>query len=167
MGKYEKNLLALTAKPIPYYKDLRRISGSVSSAILFQQMEYWFSKKDGKPFYKFLSPPEETAIGYRAGDSWAEEMGFSEDEFRAAFKKIGVAHKSKKDYDAVTDKFKIVENRVDKRRDNSVKKTKWIVRKYEEEVEKMYCSYHNKRTGQTTYFRNHNLVNSMIDSLTK
>ena len=113
---YKSNLFAKTANVVPYHKEFRAIAGSVTATILFQQLEYWFYKQAGKPFYKFLSPLDEEKYGYKVGDSWAEELGLSPDEFRTAFRKIGTQHKSKRAFDTTTDMFK----------------------------EKMYCSYIDK-----------------------
>ena len=43
---------------IPYIKELRNIAGSVTASILMQQLDYWFSKQGGEPFYKFKAPCE-------------------------------------------------------------------------------------------------------------
>jgi hypothetical protein len=139
MAKYKKNFLALTANPIPYCKDLREISGSVNAAILFQQLEYWFVKTEGKSFYKFLESLAKEENGYKKGDSWTEELAFSPKEFRTAFGKIGIAHKCKSDYDKAVDKFRGM----------------------------MYCSYHNKRNGKTYYFRNQKIVDENMQKILK
>jgi hypothetical protein len=91
--KYRKNTFALTAKPIPYYKEYRKIAGSVTATILWQQLEYWFSLKEGKSFYKSL-------------EEWEGELGFSACEFRLAFSKIGISYASKKLFDTEKDVFK-------------------------------------------------------------
>lgn len=91
--KYQKNYFALTAKPIPYYKEYRKIAGSVTATILWQQLEYWFSLKEGKSFYKSL-------------EEWEGELGFSACEFRLAFSKIGISYGSKKLFDTEKDVFK-------------------------------------------------------------
>ena len=129
--------LAVFARPIPYHKVLRKISGSVASAILLQQIEYWFSKYPNG-FFKFLRPCGKP--GYKSGDSWAEELGYSPKEFRTAFKHIGTTYKSKGEYDQAKDEGD---------RFNG----------------KFYCSYHNRLTGQTWYYRNHEVVDRAIESL--
>ncbi|MEO1300609.1 MAG: hypothetical protein AAFW75_33570, partial [Cyanobacteria bacterium J06636_16] len=126
--------LAIFARPIPYHKELRKIAGSATSAILLTQLDYWFSKKpDG--FHKFLEPCNRP--GYKEGDSWSEELGFSAKEFRTAFKSIGIAYKSKGEYDQAADKFGGL----------------------------FYCSYHNRVTGQTWYYRNHKVLDEAIETL--
>lgn len=126
------NLLAKTARAIPYNGFLRPICKSVTSAILFQQLEYWFDKQ-GDKFYKFLEPCNSSA--YKDGDSWTEELAFSKDEFRTAFDNIGIRYNSKKDYDAKEDdKFD----------------------------GKFYLSYHDKIRGITWYMRNAKLIESTL-----
>jgi hypothetical protein len=126
------NLLAKTARAIPYNGFLRPVCKSVTSAILFQQLEYWFDKQ-GDKFYKFLEPCNSSA--YKEGDSWTEELAFSKDEFRTAFDNIGIRYNSKKDYDAKEDdKFD----------------------------GKFYLSYHDKIRGITWYMRNAKLIESTL-----
>jgi len=132
---YKSNLLAKTAKVIPYNKSLRNITGSVTAAILFQQLEYWFDKTEGRPFYKFTSKPKTDIGAYNEGDSWTEELGFSVKEFRVAFNKIGIAHKSRNKFNEADDIFK----------------------------GKMYCSYYNRTERATYYLRNSKMVNDNIE----
>ena len=131
------NYLAITARPIPYHKAYRAVAGSVTAAILWQQLEYWFDRMQYRPFFKFLESVEDGKFGYKKGDSWTEELGFSAIEFRNAFKKIGVAYTSKAAFDAVEEKFK----------------------------GKMYCSYYNKVSRQTWYFRNGAAVKANLQRL--
>lgn len=86
-------------------------------------------------FYKFLLPSEHPA--YKDGDSWTEELGMSVDEFRTAFDKIGHRYKSKSEFDKAEDKFQ----------------------------GKYYCSYVDRRSNLTYYFRNHDLVDAALDEL--
>ncbi|MBT3864789.1 hypothetical protein HOF67_02035 [Candidatus Peregrinibacteria bacterium] len=130
----------LPEKVIPYRKELVAIVGSVKAAILWQQLEYWFDKMKKQGLYKFLSPLEEEKYGYREGDSWTEELGFSECEFRSAFSKMGVAYKSKREF---------MEN--------------------EEDVfqGRMYCSYIDKIGRRTYYYRNTEMVKLNLQRLEK
>jgi len=138
MKKLMSNLLAKTARSIPYNGFLRPVCKSVTSAILFQQLEYWFDKQGSKKFYKFLEPCKNSA--YQKEDSWIEELNFSKDEFRAAFDNIGVRYFSKKEYDLnKDDKFQ----------------------------GKFYCSYHDKIKGLTWYMRNEEKINSVLNELSK
>lgn len=112
---------------IPYYPVLSSKFGSVTSAILYRQLLYWFKKMEYKPFYKFLKPCEHGA--YKTGESWTEELSMTETEFRTAFSKIGVAYKSKKEFDNSDDKFQ----------------------------GKCYCSYIDRIERKTYYFINKSL----------
>ena len=92
---------------------------------------------EGHPegYYKFLMPSDHPA--YKVGDSWTEELGMSKDEFRTAFDKIGIRYKSKSEFDQAADKFQ----------------------------GKFYCSYVDRRSNLTYYFRNHDLVDAALDEL--
>lgn len=91
---------------IPYRKTLRPIcGGSITATILFSQILYWWNKVGCRPFYKYITPPEQKenetieeylkrVPTYRIGDSWTEELGFSKKEFNTALSKI--AHKKSK-----------------------------------------------------------------------
>ena len=72
---------------IPYRPQYRQITGSVTAAILLQQLAYWWYTSGETPFYKYRAPCK--AEKYRAGDSWVEELGFSKDEFDTAIHTIG------------------------------------------------------------------------------
>jgi hypothetical protein len=124
---------------IPYVKELRLLPSlkSVNACILMRQLEYWFERHPNE-FYKFLSPPSQPHRAYQAGKSWTEELGFSEDEFRTAFDQIGVRYKSKKEFDAAGD------NRFQG---------------------KFYCSYTDKLTHMTYYYRHPVAVDSALDWL--
>lgn len=127
-------ILAITRNTIPYVKELRQFVDSVAGCILMQQLDYWFERyPDG--FYKFQSPTEHPQ--YKPEQSWTEELGFSKEEFRTAFDKIGIRYKSKSEHRSATDKFQ----------------------------GKFYCSYHDRSQGLTYYFRNHGLVDLALDSM--
>jgi hypothetical protein len=132
-------LLSITRKSIPYIKELRPVAGSVTACILWQQLDFHFAKKP-EGFYKFLEPCNHNA--YKSGDSWIEELGFSKEEFRTAFKKIGIVYKSKRMHDCAEQKFKLPTGK-----------------------EFWFCSYHDKTKGLTYYFRNHQYVDSTLDLL--
>lgn len=86
-------------------------------------------------FYKFMEPSEH--LRYKAGESWCEELGMSADEFRTAFDKIGTRYKSKSQFEQAEDKFQ----------------------------GKFYCSYLDRRTNLTYYFRNHPHLDKALDAL--
>lgn len=112
---------------IPYYPKLSSKFGSVTSAILFAKLEHLFAENSNEPFHKFLKPCEHKE--YEKGESWIEELGMTETEFRTAFSKIGVAYKSKKEFDNSDDKFQ----------------------------GKCYCSYIDRIERKTYYFINKSL----------
>jgi hypothetical protein len=78
----------IAEKTIPYRPSLKGMTGSTNSAILIQQIAYWWYKSGEKPFYKFLQPCEHE--NYREGDSWAEELCFSYSELKTALENIAV-----------------------------------------------------------------------------
>lgn len=125
---YKQSLMALTAN-------------SITATLLFQQLEYRFVYfKNG--FYKFLSAPKKAHEKYRKGDSWTEEMKFSEKRFRNAFDKIGIRYNSKTAYSMMENPFL--------REDGS---------------EAYFCSYYHKPTHMTFYFRNHKLLHKVMVAL--
>jgi hypothetical protein len=128
----------ITINSIPYVKEIRTIAGSVTATILWQQLDYWFSKNpDG--FYKFLEPC--TLTLYKKGCSWVEEVGFSSNEFRNAFSKIGIAYKSKKEFDSSSNIF--------------LKNNKTYY----------FCSYYDRIKNLTFYYRNHKLVDDTLNAI--
>lgn len=127
--------LARTATFISYYKELRQITGSVTGSILMQQLDYWFSKTHGKPFYKFKAPCEHAL--YKEGDSFTEELGFSVDEFTNAFSKIGTVFKSKTEFEVAEDKFS----------------------------GKYYACYIDRQKSLTFYYRNNELLDKALHSI--
>ncbi len=131
-------ILSITRNVIPYVKELNSLSGGVLASIAMQQLDFWFqSRPDG--FYKFQGPSNHEA--YRPGDSWTEELGMTIDEFRSAFDRIGVRYKSRTDYE------------------KAVKSGDDVFQG------KFYCSYVSRRENLTYYFRNHNLLDTALDSL--
>ncbi len=136
----QNKLLSITRNIVPYIKELRPLAGSITAVILWQQLDYWFARSPDS-FYKFLSPPKTNHEKYRIGDSWTEELGFSEFEFRTAFDKIGVRHTSKGAFNAAENPFS------------------------KNDHEYYFCSYHDKMKGITYYFRNHELADKALDSL--
>jgi hypothetical protein len=132
-------ILSITRRVIPYVKELRQLEGveSIAACVVMQQLDFRFdSNPDG--FYKFLEPCDKSTNPlYKDGDSWREELGMSAQEFRTAFDQIGVRYSSKTEFDKVVDKFQ----------------------------GKYYCSYHDKLSRLTYYFRNHTLIDSKLNSL--
>lgn len=109
MGKL-MNILSGERDSIPYRKDLNRITGSVTAAILLQQIIFRWDSNGGKEFYKFKEPCDHEK--YRDGDSWIEEIGFSRSEFDTARDMIG----SKFSANVPMDKFALIWYRTDSSR---------------------------------------------------
>ena len=86
--KLVSTVLSSEKHGILYRPELSKNTGSVTSAILLQQMVYWWQRSDFGSFYKFKQPCKHKM--YRAGDSWCEELGFSRAEFDTAIKHIGI-----------------------------------------------------------------------------
>ncbi|MBA7581646.1 hypothetical protein ES708_23554 [subsurface metagenome] len=72
---------------VPYRPKLNKITGSVLSTVILQQVLYWWKKGGRKKFYKFKDKCDHAL--YSEGDSWLEELGFTRDEFDTAIKRIG------------------------------------------------------------------------------
>lgn len=119
-------------KYLKYCPELNHITGSITASLLMCQLEYWFQKKDYKPFYKFLEPC--SFEHYHKGDSWTEELGFTKVEFRSAFRRIGKVYKSKTEYKQSKDKFE----------------------------EKLYLSYYDRMRKLTYYMRNDPLIHTLL-----
>lgn len=79
-------LIADDKKVLLYRPKLRSLTGSVTAAILLQQIIYWANKSSYQPFYKFKQPCSHKL--YQQGSSWEEELAYSRAEFDAALKQI-------------------------------------------------------------------------------
>ena len=94
----------LPCSTIPYRPVLKHLIGDVNAAILLQQIVFRFIGKGRKPFYKLAAPStDERHPLYRPGDSWVEELGFSEDEYRQALKKIATRVRKKERSQVLSD----------------------------------------------------------------
>ncbi len=95
-------ILSITRNIVPYVRDLRPIAGSVTAALIMQQLDYWFERHpDG--FYKFMEPSEHGL--YKPGQSWTEELFMSRLEFISAFEQIGIRYRSKSEFEKAENKF--------------------------------------------------------------
>ena len=123
-------------RKICYYPELTTITGSITATLLMSQLEFWFKVTGGKSFYKFMEPCEHGY--YKEGDSWQEELMMSSSEIRTAFKRIGIAYKSKKEF-----------------------------MEHERDIfqGKMYASYYDRMRKMTFYFRNAGKVKEIFDQL--
>ena len=129
-------ILSITKNVVPYVKELRTLPLVKSTnACLLMQQLDYWFVRYPDGFYKFLEPCEHTA--YIEEKSWTEELSLSADEFRTAFDQIGVRYKSATEYHAAVDKFQ----------------------------GKYYCSYTDKIARLTYYFRNHEMVDAALDTL--
>jgi len=135
---------AVYSNSIPYVKALRSICGSVTAAILFQQLDFRWSQASGEELYKFLEPCDHPKC--KPGDDWCSELGFSAEEFLSAFAKIGVRYSSKTSWQ------KAVQDGVEFMRENM--------------TEAFYCSYFDRNLGLTFYRRNHPLADAAMNSIT-
>jgi hypothetical protein len=140
---------AITRDSLMYVKAYRQIAKTVTATILFQQLEWRFSKYP-EGFYKFMKPSPNHQK-YKLGDSWMEELGFSREEFRTAFDAIGIRYNSKTEY---LNRQK--EGNTFIRRDESGNDT----------TEALYCSYHDRNSGLTFHLRNHDLVDRRLEEIT-
>ena len=69
-----------------YRKEFKEKFKSTNAALLFSQMLRWWCSKKQKKFYKFKAPCK--LATYKIGDSFCEELAFTEDEFVMALSKI-------------------------------------------------------------------------------
>ena len=88
---------------IKYHPVIKQEFGSHNAALLFDRLEYWFSRIKNQ-FYKFIKPCDHPL--YKEGDSWEEELGLSPKAFRNAFDLIGIRYKSKTEFNTAEDPFK-------------------------------------------------------------
>lgn len=88
LKKVTAKILSEDKKVISYRPSWKNMTGSITSAILLQQIRFHWVNKGSKPFYKFFSPPQTGHDKYRIGDSWIEELGFTLAELRGAMKKV-------------------------------------------------------------------------------
>lgn len=76
------DLLADDRNVIAYRPKLKTITFGALASILFQQVVHRAKNNHWKPFYKFTLPCDHPDC--REGDSWCEELGFTESEFLTA-----------------------------------------------------------------------------------
>jgi hypothetical protein len=133
----KNRILSMTRNSIPYVGFLRELD-LVNSVTdcIVMQQLDYWFAKYPDGFYKFLEPCDHSL--YRDGDSWTEELFISHKEFRTAFSNLGVAYKTKTDF---------------LKQDNPFRN-------------KYYCSYYDRITHRTYYFRNHQKVDEALELLT-
>lgn len=74
-------------RSVAYRPQFARLTGSATAAVLLQQIMFRWDSNGNEAFYKFKSPCSHDK--YRPGDSWCEELAFTESEFDNAIAKIG------------------------------------------------------------------------------
>lgn len=79
-------MLAEDNSRVSYRPRFAKATGTVTSALLLQQIFHWWKSSGFKPFYKFKEPCKHRL--YKPGDSWLEELGFSRREFDSALNSI-------------------------------------------------------------------------------
>lgn len=79
-----------------YYPILNPWTGSVNGTLFLLQALYWF-EKEKEPFYKFQKPSSH--ILYKPGDSWTEELGLTNSQFKSVLKAVGTKLKRGEQYD--------------------------------------------------------------------
>lgn len=80
------SILAEDQDLITYRPHFAALTDSALSAILLQQIIYWWSKMGRKPFYKFRDSCKHKQ--YKDGQSWCEELEMNRYEFDQALKII-------------------------------------------------------------------------------
>lgn len=127
----------ISLKNVHYIKFYPCVKSAIGceKAALLLERMEYWFKRYSAGFYKFVEPCLHPL--YREGDSWSEEIGFSRKIFVKAFDVIGVRYKSKTDFLRANDKFQ----------------------------GKFYASYHDRRTNQTYYVRNHTFVADLLKKI--
>jgi hypothetical protein len=132
----KNRILSITRNTIPYVGILRGLDLVKSvTDCLLMQQLDYWFAKYPDGFYKFLSPCDHAL--YKDGDSWTEELFLSDKEFRTAFEHLGTVYKSKSDFIKQDDPFQ----------------------------GRYYCSYYDRITKKTYYFRNHQKVDNELEIL--
>ena len=141
----KNRLAAFSRRIIPYNPEFRRLPlvKSVNSALLLQQLDFWFDKYSS--FWKFIEPAP-NHYKYNEGDSWTEELGMSKDEFRTAFSAIGIVYKSKSQFMATENKFV--------QKDSQGNETEYY-----------YASFIDRKHNLTYYIRNDELLDRQLTEL--
>ena len=76
------DILAEDNGRVSYRPRFAKALGSITRALLLQQILYRWKNNGRKAFYKFKEPCKHRL--YKEGDSWLEELGFSRREFDSA-----------------------------------------------------------------------------------
>lgn len=74
----------LSSRPVAYRAELNRITGHPFGTLLLVQVVFWWDIKGRQPFFKFTAKPKTDHALYRAGDAWADELGFTRSQMLTA-----------------------------------------------------------------------------------
>lgn len=89
------SLLAEQRDTVPMRISLREVTGTINSAILFQQACFNLNRSSREGcFWKFNTPRPDNPR-YKLGDSWEEETGLSRSQFESARKIIATEAKTR------------------------------------------------------------------------
>ena len=133
--------LAQEHNTLPYRTCLREFFGSITSCILFEQLERRF-QYDSNGFYKFLDKSS-NSLGDDERTSWCSELCFSKQEFLKAFDNIGVRYKTEEEFQlAIEEDHVFVKNK----------------------KEYYYCSY-IEDSGRTFYQSNYELIEPIYQKM--
>jgi len=102
---------------------------------IFNYLEFRF-KANFKGFWKFYEPCKKH-VSYKEGDSLYEEIGMCRKSFKRFFSKIGIHYSSKQAFKKESDPFQ----------------------------GKLYVSYYDRKTNKTYFFRNHDLLKSILKEI--
>jgi hypothetical protein len=117
---------------------------SANAILLMQQLEFMFSMANGDPFAKHVAPPSGFNPYYEEGDSWTEELAFSNEEFSNAFRLLGKTYTSKGQWDAAVNAYN--GGHGDCPFDGQ-----------------MYAAYNDRGGRVMVWLRNHTVMDEMID----
>lgn len=137
-----QDIIAKDRELIPYRKELNKLTGSVTATLFLTQALYWWHKNNKKPFYKFRNSCDHK--DYRKGDSWCEELGFTEKELDYAMSCICQKTNSKRKDAKSSLKDNLVKPYVISRIDMD-RKTYYIINEelLEKDLNKLYSGLDN------------------------
>jgi len=134
------NVFAAGCKVIPYKPELLQVTNnSITGALLLTQIAYWDGVKGGK-FYKF-GTPSPTHNKYVTGDSWFEELCFTQKMMTTALKSIGAFKLGKKN------------------------KQKYSEEEYQEKINEAVVVYYTDQDRVTWYELKHENMNKLLEGV--
>ena len=134
------NVFAAGCKVIPYKPELLQVTNnSITGALLLTQIAYWDSVKGGR-FYKF-GRPSPSHNKYVTGDSWLEELGFTQKMLATALRSIGAFKLGKKN------------------------KQKYSEEEYQEKINEAVVVYYTDQDRVTWYELKHENMNKLLEGV--